>query len=90
MPGNLLKKLDPYDHPRTSMAEGSSAALDADRWITFRSYGTVDPNVGAVEHQFYLSPAVNTAIHSQKDLWNATMNGQYPSFGRRRLHDRLV
>jgi hypothetical protein len=79
--GNLLKKLDPYDHPRTSMAEGSSAALDADRWITFRSYGTVDPNVGAVEQQFYLEPAVNTAIHSQKDLWNAVMNGQYPGSG---------
>jgi hypothetical protein len=79
--GTLLKKLDPYDHARTSMAEGSSAALDADRWITFRSYGTVDPNVGAVEHQFYLEPAVNTAIRSQKDLWNAVMNGQYPASG---------
>jgi hypothetical protein len=79
--GALLKRLDPYDHPRTSMAEGSSAALAADQWTNFRSYGTVDPNVGAVEHQFYLSPAVNTAIHSQKDLWNATMNGQYPDSG---------
>ena len=45
------------------------------------SYGTVDPNVGAVEHQFSLAPAVNTAIHSQQDLWNATMNGQYPDAG---------
>src|SRR5579871_1337888 len=79
--GTLLQKLDPYSHPRTSMAEGSSAALEADRWITFRSYGTVDPNVGAVEQQFYLEPAVNTAIHSQKDLWNAVMNGQYPASG---------
>jgi hypothetical protein len=79
--GNLLQRLDPYDHPRTSMAEGSSAALAPDQWTNFRSYGMVDPNVGAVEHQFYLSPAVNTAIHSQKDLWNATMNGQFPDSG---------
>ena len=54
--GNLLKSLDPYDHPRTSMAEGSSAALAPDQWTTMLSYGTADPNVGAVEHQFYLCP----------------------------------
>ena len=32
--GDLLKKLDPYDHPRTSMAEGSSAALAPDSGST--------------------------------------------------------
>ncbi len=45
------------------------------------SYGTADPNVGAVEHQFYAMPAVNTGIQSERDLWNATMNGQYPASG---------
>ena len=54
--GELLKKLDPYNHVRTSMADGSSAALTPDQWPTILSYGTVDPNVGAVEHQFYLAP----------------------------------
>jgi hypothetical protein len=34
-----------------------------------------------VEHQFYQRPAVNTAIRSRADLWNATMNGQYPGSG---------
>ena len=34
-----------------------------------------------MEHQFYQRPAVNTAIQSRADLWNATMNGQYPSSG---------
>jgi hypothetical protein len=79
--GNLLQRLDPYDHPRTSMADGSSAALIPDHWPTVLSYGTVDPNVGAVEHQFYLEPGVNTGIRSQKDLWTAAMNGQYPGSG---------
>ena len=45
------------------------------------SYGTVDPNVGAVEHQLYGLPQLNTAVRSQRDLWNATMNGQYPASG---------
>lgn len=45
------------------------------------SYGVVDPNVGAVEHQFFQLPALNTGIHSRADLWNATMNGQYPASG---------
>ena len=83
--GTLLAKLDPYNHPRTSMAGTTSAALTevnpGDRWISLLSYGTPDPNVGAVEHQFYAMPAVNTGIQSARDLWNATMNGQYPASG---------
>ncbi len=29
------------------------------------------PMWGAVEHQFYAIPAVNTGIQSERDLWNA-------------------
>jgi hypothetical protein len=45
------------------------------------AYGTPDEQIGAVEHQLYQNPAINTGIGSQKDLWNATMNGQYPASG---------
>jgi len=83
--GTLLAKLDPYNHPRTSMADATSAGLVGvhpdEKWMSFLSYGTPDPNVGAVEHQFYAMPAVNTGIESERDLWNATMNGQYPASG---------
>jgi len=79
--GALLKQYDGYDHPRTSLAESSSAPLASDQWETVLSYGTVDPNVGAVEHQLYGLPQLNTAVRSQRDLWNATMNGQYPASG---------
>ncbi len=63
------------------MADSTSAALTGDQWMSMLSYGTPDPNVGAVEHQAYAIPAVNTGIRSQQDLWNATMNGQYPASG---------
>ena len=79
--GNLLAKLDPYAHPRSALAQVSSGAFVGDGWMNVRSYGTVDANVGVVEHQFYQSPALNTGIASSKDLWNATMNGQYPAAG---------
>jgi hypothetical protein len=79
--GTLLARLDPYNHPRTSMAEATSSPMLGDQWMSLLSYGTPDPNVGAVEHQFYAMPAVNTGIQSQRDLWNATMNGQYPASG---------
>jgi len=79
--GGLLKKLDPYDHPRTTMASGTSASLIGDGWMNILSYGTPELNVGSVEHQFYQLPAVNAGIRSQQDLWNATMNGQYPASG---------
>jgi Domain of unknown function (DUF5060) len=79
--GALFKKLDPYDHPRTTMASGTSAGLVGDGWMNVLTYGTPDVNVGSVEHQFYQFPAVNAGIQSQQDLWNATMNGQYPASG---------
>jgi hypothetical protein len=79
--GALIQKLDPYDHPRTAMAASTSAALAGDGWMNLLSYGTADANVGAVEHQFYQIPSINTGILNQRDLWNATMNGQYPAAG---------
>jgi len=78
---DILSRYDPYHHPRTTMADASSAPMAGDGWMDFISYGTVDPNVGGVEHQFYQRPQVNTAIQSRQDLWNATMNGQYPGAG---------
>jgi len=79
--GALIDQLDSYKHPRTTLADGTSSSLFDDKWMHFLSYGTPDPNVGAVEHQFYHVPAVNTGIRSRADLWNATMNGQYPASG---------
>jgi hypothetical protein len=79
--GALIQKLDPYDHPRTAMAASTSAALAGDGWMTLLTYGTADANVGAVEHQFYQLSSINTGIQNQRDLWNATMNGQYPGSG---------
>ena len=79
--GALIEKLDPYDHPRTTLAKITSGPLAADTWMNVLTYGTPDLNVGAVEHQFYQMPAMNTGIQTQADLWNATMNGQYPASG---------
>jgi len=79
--GDLLKKLDPYDHPRTTMAAATSASLAGDGWMNVLTYGTADQYIGSVEHQFYQLPALNSGIQSQQDLWNATMNGQYPASG---------
>jgi hypothetical protein len=79
--GALIKKLDPYDHPRTTLADVTSAGLLGDDWMTLLDYGTPDANVGAVEHQLFQTPGVNSGIRSERDLWNATMNGQYPASG---------
>lgn len=78
---DLLTRLDPYKHPRTSGADASSSPLLADKWMNLLSYGTPDPNVGAVEHQLTALPGINAGIRSRADLWNATMNGQYPASG---------
>ena len=79
--GELMQKLDPYGHPRTTLAKGTSAALAGDGWENLLSYGTADVQVGSVEHQLFQFPALNTGIRGTPDLWNATMNGQYPASG---------
>jgi hypothetical protein len=79
--GALIKKFDPYRHPRTTMAETTSAPLSGDGWMDMIGYGTTDANIGGVEHQFYQAPALATGIANSHDLWNAAMNGQYPAAG---------
>ncbi len=82
--GTLLKKEDPYNHPRSAGAAMTTSALAGDGWMDYINIGTDIRAVPAVEHQFLAIPFVNiapaqsgTAFRSQ--LWNATMDGQYPS-----------
>ena len=79
--GDLFNKLDAFQHPRTTMAAVTSGPLAGDGWMTMVDYGTPDANVGAVEHQLYQMPGINSGIKDVRDLWNATMNGQYPAAG---------
>ncbi|MGH9559403.1 MAG: DUF5060 domain-containing protein [Bryobacteraceae bacterium] len=79
--GAIIAKLDPYQHPRTTLATTTSGGLLGDGWMTMIDYGTPDPNIGAVEHQLFQVPGIDSGIHNVNDLWNATMNGQYPASG---------
>ncbi len=82
--GGLIKQLDPYDHPRSTHANMTSAPLYPDGWMNYIVYGSTDTALGEVEHQTYPVPFVNEGIpatdadSARKGLWNATMNGQYP------------
>ena len=73
-----LKKLDPYQHPRSSNAKFTSAPMLADGWMDFIVEGSTDDIVGSVEHQFYQVPFVG--VTDAQHLWNATMDGEYPEF----------
>lgn len=84
--GAKLAELDPYRHPITMLAAVTSSPLASARWQSILTYGTADPNVGAVEHQFYQLPAINTATTTRAALWQATMNGQYPAGGSGAAH----
>jgi hypothetical protein len=75
--------MDGFQHPRSSGARITSAALLDDGWMDFAAYGNTDDNVGAIEHQIYPVPSVNLQIGGadaatvRHRLWNATMDGQY-------------
>ena len=73
-----LKKVDPYQHPRSSSARVTSSPLLADGWMDYVIEGSQDDAVGSVEHQFYPVPFV--AVTDAQHLWNATMDGEYPEF----------
>ncbi|MBZ5610716.1 MAG: DUF5060 domain-containing protein [Acidobacteriia bacterium] len=73
-----LKKLDPYDHPRSSNAKVTSSPLLADGWMNFIIEASQDDVVGSVEHQFYQVPFVG--VTDARHLWNTTMDGEYPEF----------
>jgi hypothetical protein len=86
--GGALKDFDGYHHPRTTGAHITSSPFLDDGWMGFASYGNNDSNVGAIEHQLYAVPFVNQAIGGgdaatlRHNLWNATMDGQYPALAR--------
>jgi hypothetical protein len=80
-----LKKLDPYQHPRSSGAKITSSPLLADGWMDYivagasgAAAGSSPDAVASVEHQFYPVPFVG--ITDAQHLWSATMDGEYPEF----------
>jgi hypothetical protein len=81
--GTALKELDGFQHPRSSGARITSAALLDDGWMDFAAYGNTGDNVGAIEHQLYAVPSVNLQVGGadaatvRHRLWNAAMDGQY-------------
>ena len=76
--GLNLKKLDPYQHPRSSNAKVTSSSLLPDGWMNFVIEATTNDVIGSVEHQFYQVPFVG--VTDAQHLWNTTMNGEYPEF----------
>jgi hypothetical protein len=85
--GDLLKKYDPFRHPRSTNVMVTSSPLLADEWMDHITYQTGDSNICAIEHQLYPVPFVNAGFATEgsdadafrKRLWNATMDGQYPT-----------
>ena len=57
--GALLKKLDPYDHPRSTHTVATSAPLAGDDWMNYLVYQSSTDELGAIEHQLYALPQVN-------------------------------
>jgi hypothetical protein len=96
--GTLLKKLDPYNHPRSSDAQVTTGPLAGDGWVTYFVHNSGDNQLGAIEHQFHAAPFVNVGFAAEdsgagrsqprdadtdafrRRLWNATMDGSYPTF----------
>ncbi len=84
--GGYLKTLDPYKRLATTRTLSTSAPLMDDGWMKIRSYQGSDDSVASVEQQLYQYPAIsnfgkadNSADEFRRNLWNATMDGQYPA-----------
>lgn len=83
--GLALKKLDPYQHPRSTGAAATSSPLLGDEWMNYIASQSAADDLAAIEHQLYaapqvsLGPATADADVSRRRAWNAAMDGQYPT-----------
>ncbi len=57
--GQLLKRIDPYNHPRSTGTTASSSPLSSDEWMSFITYESPDDQLGAIEHQLFAASFVN-------------------------------
>jgi len=60
--GLLFKKLDPYQHPRSTGTAGTSSALLPDQWMDYVMQSSAADDVGAIEHQLYAVPFVDAGF----------------------------
>jgi hypothetical protein len=82
--GEVLKKYDMFNHPRSTDARASSSPALRDGWMDFLMEASPRPELGAVEHQFSEQPQVHIVSAIDPDgfrheIWNATTNGEYLS-----------
>jgi hypothetical protein len=60
--GQLLAKLDPYKHPRSTGTLDTSSPLAGDGWMNYVACQSSDDQLGAIEHQIYGVPFVNAGF----------------------------
>lgn len=58
--GIYLKATDPYSHPRSTHTVATSAPLLPDGWMDHVLYQSSSVDLGAIEHQLYAVPFVNS------------------------------
>jgi hypothetical protein len=63
--GALLKRQDPYNHPRTTHTAATTSPLHADGWMDFLAYQSSNDDLGAIEHQVFPNAQVNTGFASE-------------------------
>ncbi len=90
--GEELKQDDTYNHPRSTDARDTSSPLLADGWMNYLIEASPRAELGAVEHQFTQAPEIHLIGATAPDdvrheLWNCTMNGEYPNVSYEALQD---
>lgn len=78
-----IKKVDSFNHPRSTDARDTSWSLVGDGWMNYIVEAYPQPALAAVEHQFTSEPEVHVIRTSapadafRHELWNATANAEY-------------
>jgi hypothetical protein len=80
--GALIIKYDPYNHPRSAYALGSTAAFAKDGWMTHIICNAEMPEVISHDHQNHALPIVSVGKRvASSVLWNAITAGSYLGYG---------
>lgn len=87
---STVRRLDPFQHPRSTHAARTSSPLINDGWMNYITHQGGSDGLALIDYELHLMPVVNTgadyevegqasAEQSRKRMWRVASRGSYPT-----------
>jgi hypothetical protein len=86
----LIRRLDPYQHPRSTHVRRTSSLLLQDGWMTYITQRGASDGLALIDYEMHLLPVVNAGVdyasagpisgdEARKRMWRVAARGSYPT-----------